>query len=557
MSRNFKPPRLEDLDGLTVPALLELRAAQMPFRIALSAQSVTGFRDRIGYAQLALSMRKVEAGLVDIGVRPGDRVAIYLGNDAGREAVLTALGCLAIGAIVVPLSTRSSDEELRYGLELTRPVQVITTAAAVERIRGVFAGAVVLLDAPCESAAPEHDVSCWPEPTRSMACDKSHMELSPEMPAVLLFTSGTTARSKAVVHTHRSMLHAGLSMGEALGLSAGDLYQGAFPFFTSSCLNLACMSSWVHGAGFVMEQVLDNAQRLHLIESECTTFYHGVPSILRFMLAEAQQSRYNLQRVRCVAYGGASMPSDTIQRIADQWPWMEQVHVWGMTESGPAGAYLEPRWLPAKAGSIGHAMPHCELRVVDDYDATVDRGTHGQLCFRGLSMAVGYYQDSVATAQTFRGGWLYTGDVVVQDEDGFLHFVDRLKDVINRGGLKISSAAVETVLHRFPGVVEAAVVAVPHAALGEDVAACVVVEQGYNLDFKKLEAWCVEHLADYAVPKRWLSLDALPKSPIGKVLKRDLRDILAARDVSRPSSQTINISTGGNNVRIQVPDHRI
>lgn len=521
----FEIPTDQSLQGLTVAALIDLRARQMPHRVALSAQSVAGFRDRLSYAQLALYQRRVGAGLARQGLRAGDRVAVYLDNHAGREAVLTALGAMALGAIVVPVNTRSADDQLASALALVKPSLVVTAAASAARVRALCGASQSLVGMPASEGAPP-GATHWPEPTTETPFHELRLDVLADAPACMLYTSGTTAQAKAVVHTHRSMLHAGLAMGMAVGLNASDLYQGAFPFFTSSCLNLGCMSSWVHGAGFIMEQVLDNAQRLRLIASECATVYHGVPSVIQFMLDEFERGQQDLRRLRRVAYGGAAMPSRTIERIAQHWPWLDQVHVWGMTESGPAGAWLDPRWLPAKAGLMGCAMPYCELRVVDDACRAVPPGEPGELLFRGPSMAAGYFEDPGATTQTFRDGWLHTGDVVVEDEHGLLRFVDRKKDVINRGGLKISSAAVEAALFRIPGVADAAVVAIPHDQLGEDVAAFVVAAPEAVLDPAEMNRWCVLHLADYEVPRQWRIVAALPRNPMGKVLKRELRDSL-------------------------------
>jgi acyl-CoA synthetase (AMP-forming)/AMP-acid ligase II len=520
----FEPPSLDTLRDLTVGGLLERRAREMPYRVALSAESARGFRERLCYAQLALYMRRVGAGLARQGVTPGDRVAVYLGNEAGREAVLTALGCLAIGAIVVPVNTRAGRAELCHALSLVRPSLAVTVSASAERLREAYPMPLMLIDA--KSTGSDSRASAWPEPENETAeCDTRRG--SWDEPACLLYTSGTTSRSKAVVHTHRSMLHAGLAMGLALGIGPQDLYQGAFPFFTSSCLNLACMSCWVHGSGFALEGPLDNAARLRLIQSECTTMYHGVPSTIQFMLDETERGDYDLRRVRRIAYGGAAMPAATILRIARSWPWMEQVHVWGMTESGPAGAWLPPSRLPGKAGLIGCAMPHCELSVVDPAGQPVPRGEAGELRFRGPSMARGYFEDEAATEQAFRDGWLYTGDIVREDEDGLLCFIDRAKDVINRGGLKIASAAVESALLSLPGVAEAAVVAAAHPRLGEQVAAFIVAAPGALLEPAALAEGCRGNLADYEVPTRWEFVDALPRNPMGKVLKRELRERLA------------------------------
>jgi acyl-CoA synthetase (AMP-forming)/AMP-acid ligase II len=518
---NLRPLAWSELAELTIPGLIDHRAQQMPFRVALSAQSFRGYRDRLTYSQLALYSRRIAAGLAVLGVRQGDRVAVYLDNDAGREAILTAIGCFVIGAVVVPVNIRSADDELGHALGLVTPVLIVTVQASAARIQQLTQVPLVLLDAPVEDALH------WPEPTQWVHRPEIANNSCPHDLACLLFTSGTTGRSKAVMHSHRSMLAAGFAMGEAVGLKPTDLYQGAFPFFTSSCLNLGCMSAWVHGAGFVMEHWLSNLQRLRLVESECSTVYHGVPSVVQFMLDEAACGQYSLQRVRRIAYGGASMPPSTINRIAQDWPWMEQVQVWGMTESGPAGAWLPPKWLPEKAGLIGQAMSNCELQVVDDAGLPVREGDVGELCFRGPSMAIGYFDEPIATAETFRDGWLHTGDVVVEDENGLLRFVDRKKDLINRGGLKVSAVAVEAVLYRIPGVVEAAAVAVPHPRLGEDVAACIVAAPGAQLDPQAMSALCQHFLADYEVPKYWYFLDELPKNAMGKVLKRELRELVS------------------------------
>jgi acyl-CoA synthetase (AMP-forming)/AMP-acid ligase II len=342
-----------DLAGASVPALLEERARTTPFRVALSVQSVLGFRDRLTYAQLDLYMRRVGAGLSALGAQAGDRVAVHLDNDAGREAVLTALGCFAIGAVVVPVNTRSSDDELRHALALVRPRLLVTVRANSARVHAACPAArLVCIDAVGLCDGTQASSSQWPEPT--VVTDGVTPVARADSPSCLLYTSGTTARSKAVVHTHGSMLHAGLAMGKAVGLGDTDLYQGAFPFFTSSCLNIGCMSSWVHGAGFVMEHALGNAQRLRLIESECTTVYHGVPSVIRFMIDEAEQGRYALERVRRIAYGGAAMPSRTIERIAERWPWADQVHVWGIGASSTTRAARRHR---ANRGSSASGAP--------------------------------------------------------------------------------------------------------------------------------------------------------------------------------------------------------
>ena len=530
------PPAMalsNELHGLTVPALLRRRAATAPFTLALSAPSHRGHRDRLTYAQLVIRMEAMARALHALGLCPGERVALFLSNGAVREAVLTALGCYRLGAIVSPLNVRASDDELGHALALVEPAFIVTTADAQARLQQLCPSArCLLLDA---DAAEGSDAARWPDPETSFLRGDLPEPASAETPTVLLFTSGTTARSKAVTHCHRSQLYCGFAVGGAVGLTDQDTYQGAWPIFTSSVLNMACMSAWVFGAGVVLEPtLLDNTGRLQLIESEGTTVYHGVTSPLHFMIDEYPRGSYDLSRVRRIGYGGATMPAEVIAKFSQRLPGADQVHIWGMTETGPAGTFLPPWFLPRKAGCIGGPQPGCAVRVVDEQGQPVPVGVDGEIVFSGPSAALGYWRNPEATAQTFVAGWVHTGDIGRVDDEGHLHFVDRKKDIINRGGLKIASAAVEEVIYRHPGVAEAAVVAVPHAGLGEDIAACVVAAPGVVLSAEALQAHCARHLADYQTPRQWHLLDALPKNPMGKVLKRELREQLLAPAAPAP-----------------------
>lgn len=511
--------RYNELHGLTVPELIYRRAQTYPFKLALSTHSHRGYRDRVSYSQLARRMENMARALLARGVHPGDRVALLLNNDAIREAVLTAVGCYRMGAVVAPINTRSSNEELTYAFDLVDPAFVVVTSADVDRARTCCPAARLLVLDP--EACGEVG---WPDPEREFHDTTLPPLGSAEDPTVLLFTSGTTARSKAVMHCHRSQLFCGYSIGGAIGLTDQDTYQGAWPIFTSSVLNMACMSAWVAGAGVVLEETtLDNAGRLRLIETEATTVYHGVTSPLNFLVDEYAKGNYNLSSVRRIGYGGSAMPVGIINKLSSRLPWADQVHVWGMTETGPAGTFLPPWFLPRKAGCIGQPQPGCAVRVVDENRQPLPVGETGEIAFSGPSAALGYFRNPEATAETFIDGWVLTGDIGRFDEEGHLHFIDRKKDVINRGGLKVASAAVEEVIYRHPSVLEAAVIAVPHDGLGEDVGACIVFREGCAGDTEELRVFCARFLADYEVPRRWFVLDAIPKNPMGKILKRELR----------------------------------
>jgi len=514
--------RYNELHGLTVPDLLYRRASQTPSSLALSAYSHRGLRDRLTYAQLVVRMDAMARGLLARGLQKGDRVALYLSNDAVREVILTALGCYRLGAIVVPLNPRSGEDEIQHALALLEPAFIVCSSDSTLRLGALYPAArfLVLNDAPY---AP----GTWPEPETEI-----HDLSLPGLPesedaSVMLFTSGTTAKPKAVVHCHRSQLFCGYAISGAMGLTNNDIYQGAWPVYTSSVLNMACMAAWVAGAAVVLEEAsLDNAGRLRLIQREACTVYHGVTSPLHFMIDEYPKGNYDLSRVRRIGYGGAAMPAEVIEKFRARMPWADQVHIWGMTETGPAGTYLPPWYLPRKAGCIGMPQPGCAVRVISEEGESVGVDEPGEIAFAGLSMALGYFRDDASTKETFVDGWVRTGDIGKIDREGHLHFLDRKKDIINRGGLKIASAAVEDVIYRYPGVLEAAAIAVPHPGLGEDIAACIVAAPGAFLNEQELRAHCSLYLADYQIPRRWYMLESLPKSPMGKILKRDLRQLV-------------------------------
>lgn len=513
-----------DLLTLTVPALLRHRAGTLPDVTALSVRSQAGWRDRLSYAQLVERMDRMAAGLHAAGLRPGGRLAVFLDNWAGREAVLSALGALRLGAAVSPINTRYADAALTHALDVVAPQIVVCPPDDAERLARLCPGSRLLVVG-----------QDWPDPAEQTAeAPPLPDPTDPATPGPLLFTSGTTALPKAVVHTHGSMIAAGLACGTALGLRDGDLYHGGWPFSTSSGLNLGCASAWATGGGLVLEEPLDNAGRLALIVSEQSTFYHGVPSVVHFLVEETARGGHDLSSLRRVGYGGSAMPRRVVERLDALWPHVEQVQIYGMTESGPSGTVLAPEERYTRFGSVGRAMPHCAVRVVDPEGRDRAPGEDGEIVLCGPAVAQGYLSNPEATAKAFDCGGIRTGDVGHLDEDGYLYFTDRLKDIINRGGMKIASIAVEEALYAHPAIREAAAVAVPHDALGEDIGACLVAEPGMSVDLAEVARFCRERLADYEVPRHWRVLDALPKNAMGKVLKADLRQRFVTKPEEAP-----------------------
>lgn len=507
-----------------IPTLLARQAQDRGPALALSAVSRGQERHRLSYSELHRAAGITAAGLRQNGLEAGARLGIYLTNDWALECFVAALGALTLGAVVVPLNTRSAAAELGHAIALTTPRLVLCDASGRERLMEGCAAACKA-DPDLMGVMPVILDPASLDATNGDKVPIIETEVSADALGCLLFTSGTTARAKAVMHTHRTMIATGRCTGAGLGLCADDIYQGAFPFFTSSALNLAGMSCWVAGAGLVIEGQIGNEARLDLIREEGTTFYHGVPSILNFMTQAHDPLRHDLTGLRMVANGGASMPVDLMERISHEWPWVRQVQIYGMTESGPAGTVLSHDRMRDKAGSVGRAMEGMTIEVLDDNAQPLAMGEMGEIALSGAPVAVGYFRNPDATEDAFRGRRIRSGDVGRLDRDGYLWFGDRKKDLINRGGLKIASVAVETVLYRHSDVLEAAVVAVPHPDLGEDVAAVVTLRPGATGErlSDELRDLCRDALADYEVPRHIFVYQNLPRNPMGKILKDELR----------------------------------
>jgi acyl-CoA synthetase (AMP-forming)/AMP-acid ligase II len=247
-----------------------------------------------------------------------------------------------------------------------------------------------------------------------------------------------------------------------------------------------------------------------------------VPAIIIFMTEQFDPARHSLETVRLFCFGSAPITVATLDRVYARFPWIRLGQIYGMTESSTAGAYLSPEVFDEHLGSIGRPVL-CEMRIVDEAHRDVKAGEEGQILIRGPNVMCGYHRDPEATAKALAGGWLHTGDAGYVDAEGYFYHLDRMKDMIVRGGYKIGSVEVENVLLQHPAVQEAAVLAVPHPKLGEDVFAFVVLRGQMKVDVQVLVEYCREKLVHYKVPRHIACISILPRNLAGKIDKRRLR----------------------------------
>ncbi|HEY2054122.1 MAG TPA: AMP-binding protein [Solirubrobacterales bacterium] len=523
----------------TVAELLASRVELRGDATALIAPSLTA-ADEAGraetfltYAELRGRAARMASVLREAGVGPGDRVGILLDNDGAIEAQVTYHASHLLGAINVPLNTRYVARELEYVLGFTEPAAVVFAgahAARLEALREVL-GDAALFEARPGPATLGRPLAALLDAAAPLA-DPAPLE--PEQDADWLFTSGTTGNPKAVALSHQGSVACGYQSLGAWGLDPDSVYQSFAPFFTSTGCHsnpLACLAA---GCAFVIEPEFDVHATLDRIERHGTTSTFLINSVLALILerrSPEELAAYDFSALRRVCYGAQPSSPAFYHRIQAEigkaWG-VELVNIYGLTEGGTTGIYLSDADHPEALERIGpygisigrdgfrEWVEWTVLREEDDEPAAPSEV--GELCVKGPSTMSRYVGRPEESARALRGGWLHTGDSALLDEDGFLFFVDRNKQMIRRGGLNISSAEVEGVLLEHPGVVEAAVVPLPNPVLGSDVRA-VIVAADPSPTPAELIAFCAERLADYKVPTQIDFIDALPRNGMNRVMK--------------------------------------
>lgn len=481
--------------------------------------AVTAGEVTLTHAELARASARAAGGLGDVGVAPGDRVAIVAGN--GPVFVIAYLATLGAGAIAVPIDPGSGVGELGRRLAEVSPRVAVVDGAGREGYVAAVADAGI---APAVVAATDgiNGATRWEDVAAGTAA--SVVERADDDVAVLLFTAGTGGPPKAAMLTHGNLAsnihqvldHPGLALRES------DVGFGALPLFHIFGLNVALGVTLAAGAHLVLVDHFDPAATIALISSRRVTVLAGVPAMYEAWLALDGVPADAFASVRVAVSGAAPMPVETAAAFADRFGVV--VHEgYGLTEASPIVTTAAVSGDP-HPGSIGPPLPGVEVRLVDTDGSDVLPGDPGQIWVRGPNVFPGYWEAPEATAAARTpDGWLRTGDIAVADESGWLSIVDRAKDLVIVSGFNVFPAEVEEVLIAHPDVAEAGVVGEPDPRHGERLVAFVVPEPGHVPDPAALTAWTARQLARYKCPARIEIVDELPRSFVGKLLRRELR----------------------------------
>lgn len=493
--------------GSTVDGVLRRSARRTPARVAVE------YRDRTWtYEELDEAVSRAAGVLLGEGLTPGDRVGAYGHNS---DAYLIAfLACARAGLVHVPVNQNLTGEDLAYivrqsgsALVLADPGLAARLPAGTRHMPLRDADDSLLARLP---ATPAHD---GPEPRTDDLVQ-------------LLYTSGTTALPKGAMMTHRALVHEYLSAITALDLSAGDRPAHSLPLYHSAQLHVFLLPYLAVGATNIILDGPDGDRLFDLIEADRVDSLFAPPTVWIALANRPDFATRDLSGLRKAYYGASIMPVPVLERLRERLPGLGFYNCFGQSEIGPLATVLAPDEHKGRLESCGRTVLFVDARVVDENGEDVPDGTSGEIVYRSPQLCEGYWDKPEETAAAFRDGWFHSGDLAVRDAHGYFTIVDRVKDVINSGGVLVASRQVEDVLYTHDAVAEAAVIGLPDEKWVEAVTA-VVVARG-EVTEEELVAHTRAHLAHFKAPKRVVFVEELPRNASGKILKRELRERFAS-----------------------------
>jgi long-chain acyl-CoA synthetase len=459
-------------------------------------------------------------GLEDLGIKKGDTVVVMLPNCP--EVLIGYQGILRRGAVIVPLIPLMNGREVAHILGNCEAAAMITTRDIFLKNEPIFRTMerlkyIIIVD----RGAPAGTISF-----RSLIDDNpeasSPSPVGEEDLAVILYTAGTTSTPKGVMLTHKNLYSNAVNTSLAHGTQSTDITLIALPL--SHSFGITSMNkAYKYGNLHVMMRKFQVDEAFRLIENHKVTDFPGVPAMFIAMLNSPEARGYDLSSLKDCLSGAAPFPVANL--IAFQKKFNCTVfEAYGLSEASPAVStnYYNR---PTKPGSIGQPIPEVEVRIVNDHDQDVPQGDVGELLVKGPNVSAGYYKLPEETAKTFRNGWLHTGDMAKMDEDGYLYIVERKKDLIIRGGFNIYPRDIEEILYQHPAIREAVAIGVPDPVMGEEVKVYVVLKEGMTAVAEEILHYCQSRLAKHKWPNFIELTESLPRNPMGKILRKDLRKL--------------------------------
>jgi len=512
------------------------------------------FEDEVRtYAEIHAQVRSLAHYLrSELGVAGGDRVAVAMRNYP--EWIASYWAITSIGAAVVGMNAWWTSSEMKYALEDSRPKVLIVDDERLVRVAPILdevrsGGDLHVITVRSDGALPDNSVR-WHDVVKPDDAPDTLPEatIEPDDDICIFYTSGTTGFPKGAQLTHRGSVHNILHLAFANALATAgaakiDAANGVEPekpteadpaimvptplFHVTAC-NCVLHPVTAMGAKIVLMHKWDAGRALELIEREKVASFTGVPTMARELLTHPNWETTDTSTLAALGGGGAALQPDLVEKIDKAKGAVKPSTGYGLTETHGVATAVGNVFFSAKPTSAGPILPTFESKLVDDDNNVVPAGSVGQLCVKGPAVIKGYLNRPEATAEAIRDGWFNTGDIVRIDDDGFVHIVDRAKDMVLRGGENVYCSEVEAAIYQHPDIAEAAVFGIPDDRLGEEVAVAIVLAEGGTLDETELAAHLGPLLARHKQPKKvWFLDEKLPRNANGKFLKRELRERLA------------------------------
>ena len=505
------------------------------------------------YSELQQRVDQLAAGLISLGIEPGDRVGIWGPNSA--EWVLTQLATAKMGAIMVCINPAYRLYELEYALNKVECKALITD----EQFKtSDYLGMLNTLASELEQCVPgqldaaklphlKHVIRMGTEKSPGMfnfddicagasADDFSVLadlqgKLKPDDAINIQFTSGTTGNPKGATLSHCNILNNGYLTGEAMRLTPSDKLCIPVPLYHCFGMVLAVLACISHGSTMVFPgEAFDPEQTLQTVQDEQCTALHGVPTMFITELDHPNFRRFDLSSLRTGIMAGAPCPVEVMKRVISEMHMQDILIAYGQTELSPINNMTLPDdSLERRTETVGRAMPWVEIKIIDEAGHVVPVGQKGEICTRGYSVMQGYWNDQEKTAETIdASGWLHSGDIATMDASGYVRIVGRIKDMIIRGGENIYPREVEEFLYQHPAISEVQVFGIPDEKMGEEVCAWIQLNEGADLTADDVKAYCKDQITHFKVPRHIRFVSEYPMTVTGKIQKFVMRDEMLA-----------------------------